>query len=36
MRERAVEVGGEWSIDREPDGGTVVRAFLPTSLEQAR
>ncbi|MFI6317438.1 sensor histidine kinase [Nonomuraea sp. NPDC050556] len=30
MRERAAEVGGEWSIGSPPEGGTLVRAFLPT------
>jgi signal transduction histidine kinase len=29
MRERAAEVGGDWSIGPAPEGGTVVRARLP-------
>ncbi len=29
MRERAAELGGTWSIARQPGGGTVVRATLP-------
>jgi signal transduction histidine kinase len=36
MRERAAEVGGEWSVRSSPEGGTLVRAWLPTSLEKAR
>ncbi|GAA4593578.1 hypothetical protein GCM10023194_58180 [Planotetraspora phitsanulokensis] len=32
MRERAAEVGGVWSIRSPAEGGTLVRAFLPTSL----
>jgi len=29
MRERAAELGGHCSIERGPDGGTSVRAYLP-------
>jgi signal transduction histidine kinase len=29
MRERAAELGGTWSIARQPGGGTLVRATLP-------
>jgi two-component system, NarL family, sensor kinase len=29
MRERAAELGGQCSIERSPDGGTIVRAALP-------
>ncbi|GAA4558317.1 sensor histidine kinase [Planotetraspora kaengkrachanensis] len=36
MRERAAEVGGVWSIRSLAEGGTLVRAFLPTSLGGAR
>ncbi|MCK2216298.1 hypothetical protein MF672_021195 [Actinomadura sp. ATCC 31491] len=31
MRERAAEVGGTWSARSGPEGGTVVRAFLPVA-----
>jgi len=30
MRERAAEVSGDWSIRTLPEGGTEVRAWLPT------
>ncbi|GAA2313093.1 hypothetical protein GCM10010149_75200 [Nonomuraea roseoviolacea subsp. roseoviolacea] len=35
MRERAAEVGGEWSICSLPEGGTCVRAFLPADLGES-
>jgi signal transduction histidine kinase len=31
MQERAAEVGGAWSIRSLPEGGTLVRAYLPMS-----
>jgi signal transduction histidine kinase len=33
MRERANELGGECSIETNPDGGLRVRARLPISKE---
>jgi len=30
MRERATELGGSFSIEARPAGGTLVRALLPT------
>ena len=29
MRERAKELGGSWTIEARPGGGTVVRACFP-------
>ena len=29
MRERAVELGGAFTVESEPGGGTTVRAVLP-------
>lgn len=33
MRERAEELGGSCALESRPDGGTVVRAFLPLKQE---
>jgi signal transduction histidine kinase len=35
MRERAEELGGSYSIEAAPSGGTRVRAFLPFTREDA-
>jgi two-component system, NarL family, sensor kinase len=32
MRERAAELGGRCTIERAPEGGTVVRATLPLEV----
>jgi signal transduction histidine kinase len=29
MRERASELGGEFTVENNPTGGTIVRAKLP-------
>ena len=36
MRERAEELGGTWSIEAVPTGGTHVLARLPYALEESR
>ncbi len=35
MRERAEELGGTWTVEQLPTGGTCVRACLPTLLPPA-
>jgi len=33
MRERAEELGGQWSLPSRPGQGTTIQAFMPQEME---